>query len=197
MPGPAKHVRSPIVGDIRLAPPGAEPPGEALASREQQQIPMLIELNALFPGGLATARDRFFGLWDRYQHAAGGSWPEGAAAGGLLPVPPGLAFVAPGLYQCVLSRATAQDMVNEDLRSARASAQPPIIFKVYGRTTPFIRRSTGPHPRSRPTPPGAPTTPAAATSCGRSSTAGSTPATRTFPPSNWPRRPAGCRCRKG
>ena len=130
MPGPAKHVRSPIVGDIRLAPPGAEPPGEALANREQQ-IPMLIELNALFPGGLATARERFFGLWDRYQHAAGGSWPEGAATGGLLPVPPGLAFVAPGLYQCVLSRATVQEMVNEDLRSARSSAQPPIIFKVW------------------------------------------------------------------
>jgi len=131
MPGPAKHVRSPLVGDIRVAPPGAEPPGEALAGRQQEQIPMLIELNALFPGGLATVREKFFGLWDRYQHAAGGSWPEGAAAGGLSPVPPGLAFVAPGLYQCVLSRATVQDMVNEDLRSARASAQPAIIFRVW------------------------------------------------------------------
>lgn len=59
MPGPAKHVRSPLVGDIRVAPPGAEPPGEALAGREQEQVPMLIELNALFPGGLATVRERF------------------------------------------------------------------------------------------------------------------------------------------
>ncbi len=145
MPGPAKHVRSPIVGDIRLAPPGAEPPDEALAGREQQ-IPMLIELNALFPGGLATVQERFFGLWDRYQRAAGGSWPEGSAAGGLLPLPPGLAFVAPGLYQCVLSRSAVQEMVREDRpapgpgRSGRSSSG-------CGRTTRCFRRSTGPHRR--------------------------------------------------
>jgi hypothetical protein len=85
MPGPAKHVRSPLVGDIRVAPPGAEPPGEALAGREQEQIPMLIELNALFPGGLATVRERFFGLWDRYQHAAAAAGRKGRPPGACRP----------------------------------------------------------------------------------------------------------------
>ena len=55
-----------------------------------------------------------------------------ASAGPVQPaVPAGLALVAPKLYQCVLSRADAQEMVGQDRRSARESGRPPVIFRVW------------------------------------------------------------------
>jgi subtilisin family serine protease len=87
----------------------------------------------------------FYHLWDDYASQAGGTWP--AEANSLIavgqPVPPLLAVVAPGLYQCVLSRATVHDMVEQDRRSALQASQPTVIFRVWPDYTlyPHIDRS--------------------------------------------------------
>ncbi|MBV9204511.1 MAG: S8 family serine peptidase [Actinobacteria bacterium] len=125
---PENHVRSVIVGDLKL-PPGTTADDETA----QAQVPMLIELNVLYPGGLAAVRQAFYDLWAGYADRAGGSWPQEPTPSDPVqpPVPPKLALVAPKLYQCVLSRADAQAMVSQDRRSARGSGRPPAIFRVW------------------------------------------------------------------
>jgi subtilisin family serine protease len=128
---PDKHIQSPIVGDLKLPPKDAV--GQETAEVDpNERIPMLIELNVLYPGGLAAVRQAFYDLWGGYAKRAGGSWPPEATASPVQPpIPQGLALVAPKLYQCVLSRADAQDMVDQDLRLARQNARPPVIFRVW------------------------------------------------------------------
>ena len=142
--GSANFARSAIVGGLRLSPPKQE--GESAAAPDpQERVPMLIELNAKYPGGLVAVTGMFYRLWSDYAAQAGGSWPAEAnslsAAG--QPVPPGLAIVAQGLYQCVLSRATVHDMVTQDRRSAQQASRPMIIFRVWPDYTlyPHIDRS--------------------------------------------------------
>jgi subtilisin family serine protease len=129
---PANHVKSAIVGNLKLPPPG-EQQDSAGAHDPFEKVPMLIELNARYPGGLAAVSEAFNALWFRYLGQAGGSWPAVASYGSpVLPtVPPQLAVVAPNLYQCVLSRATVQDMVEEDRQAARSQNRPPVIFRVW------------------------------------------------------------------
>jgi len=126
------HVRSVIVGDLKLPPEGAAGAGAAEIDPDEK-VPMLIELNLRYPGGLAAVRQDFYQLWANFIGRAGGSWPaEPASASPVQPViPPRLALVAPKLYQCVLSRADAQEMVGQDRRSARESGRPPVIFRVW------------------------------------------------------------------
>lgn len=126
----AEHrVRSVIVGDLRLPPEGADEgqvdPGE--------KVPMLVELNLRYPGGLVAVRQAFYTLWADYADRAGGSWPAEPTSVSPVqpPVPRRLALVAPKLYQCVLSRADAQQMVAQDRGSARESGRPPVIFRVW------------------------------------------------------------------
>ena len=145
--GLANPARSPIVGGLRLPPAGHE--GETAAAPDpQQRVPMLIELNVRYPGGLVAVTAMFYRLWDDYASQAAGTWPAEANSLGAVgqPVPPLLAVVAPGLYQCVLSRATVHDMVEQDpappgRQASRRS------FSGYGRITPSTRISTGPRPR--------------------------------------------------
>ncbi|MDQ2707275.1 MAG: hypothetical protein M3Z25_06395 [Actinomycetota bacterium] len=94
---------------------------------------MLIELNLRYPGGLVAVRESFYELWSRYAAEAGGSWPDEPAVLGSEqpPVPAGLAFVAPKLYQCVLSRSVVGDMVEHDQRLANDGGRPPTIFRVW------------------------------------------------------------------
>jgi subtilisin family serine protease len=126
------HVRSIIVGDLKL-PPGGGAGGEAAQVDPAEQVPMLIELNVLYPGGLAAVRQAFYDLWGNYADRAGGSWPAQSVPPDPVqpPVPPGLALVAPKLYQCVMSRADVQEMVVRDRESARARGGPAIIFRVW------------------------------------------------------------------
>ena len=126
------HVRSVIVGDLKLPPDGTA--GAASAGIDpDEKVPMLIELNLRYPGGLAAVRQDFYQLWASFTDRAGGSWPaEPTSADPVQPaVPPRLALVAPKLYQCVLSRADAQEMVQQDRRSARDSGRSPVIFRVW------------------------------------------------------------------
>ncbi|HYB85610.1 MAG TPA: S8 family peptidase [Streptosporangiaceae bacterium] len=128
---PDKPIQSAIVGDLKLPPEDAA--GQETAEVDpNERVPMLIELNVLYPGGLAAVRQAFYDLWDGFAARAGGSWPTEATASPVQPpVPEKLALVAPKLYQCVLSRSDAQDMVNQDLRLSRQNARPPAIFRVW------------------------------------------------------------------
>ncbi|MBL1086596.1 S8 family peptidase [Streptomyces actinomycinicus] len=124
--------RSPIVGDLNLPPDGTADTGTTTVD-PQQRVPMLIELNVLYPGGLLAVREAFYGLWERYSAMAGGQWPEEFTSASPVqpPVPHGLALIAPKLYQCVLSRAVLRDMVERDRHLGEHSHRPPTIFRVW------------------------------------------------------------------
>ena len=126
------HVRSVIVGDLKLPPEGTAGPERARVDPDAK-VPMLIELNLRYPGGLAAVRRDFYQLWADYVDRAEGSWPaEPETAGPVQPaIPARLALIAPKLYQCVLSRADARDMVWQDRRSAEQNRRPPVIFRVW------------------------------------------------------------------
>ena len=136
------HVRSVLVGDLRLPPQDAADQAQVDPG---EKVPMLVELNLRYPGGLAEVRRAFYALWEQYAERAGGSWPAEPASVSPVqpPVPAGLALVAPKLYQCVLSRADAQQMAGHDRSSARDSGLPPIIFRIWPdyTLTPQIDRS--------------------------------------------------------
>lgn len=124
--------RTSIVGDLRLPPEDSAGKGPAAAD-PHERVPMLIELNVRYPGGLVAVRAAFYELWSQYAAQASGWWPDEPAAvgSGQPPIPPGLAFVAPKLYQCVLSRSVVRDMVGLDQRRAEQSGRPPTIFRVW------------------------------------------------------------------
>jgi subtilisin family serine protease len=129
---PQNHVRSVLVGSLKLPPAGT---ADAQSGQVDplQQVPMLIELNVLYPGGLVAVRQAFYDLWQGYVSRAGGYWPAGPVSASPVqpPVPEKLALVAPKLYQCVLSRADVQQMVEQDRLSARQSGRPRVIFRVW------------------------------------------------------------------
>src|SRR5207248_10688304 len=124
------HVRSVLVGDLRLPPQDAADQAQVDPG---EKVPMLVELNLRYPGGLEAVRRAFYALWEDYAERAGGSWPAEPTSVSPVqpPVPPRLALVAPKLYQCVLSRADAQEMAGQDRRSARESGRPPVIFRIW------------------------------------------------------------------
>ena len=129
---PDHRFRSPIVGDLNLPPHGEEDTAPAPVDPDQR-VPMLIELNVRYPGGLLAVRDSFYALWQNYQTEAGGTWPDTPPSANLVqpPVPQKLALVSAKLYQCVLSRAMVRDMVETDRRQARDAGRPPVIFRVW------------------------------------------------------------------
>jgi subtilisin family serine protease len=124
--------RSPIVGDLQL--PSRETGERELSMVDpDERVPMLIELNVRYPGGLAAVREAFYLLWDGFAAEAGGWWPEELTSASPVqpPVPAGLAMVAPKLYQCVLSRSAVVRMVEQDRRSAVEAGRPPVVFRVW------------------------------------------------------------------
>jgi hypothetical protein len=196
---PEGRYRSPIVGDLNLPPEGTARDAGSGSVDPNAMVPALIELNVRYPGGLVAVRTEFYALWEHeFVQRAGGSWPEQPPPGvDQPPVPEGLQYITPKLYQCVLSRADLREMVEQDQQSASSTGLPPVIFRVWPDypLDPQIDRS-------------APTVKADAAwrsydargvtgSCGRSSTAGSTPATHTSPSWSSPRRAEGKTCRRG
>jgi subtilisin family serine protease len=123
--------RSPIVGDLNLPPEGIAGdagPGSVDAS---EKVPMLIELNVSYPGGLVAVRKAFDLLWGEFAPRAGELWQDPAPVLLEPPVPAGLQYIAPKLYQCVLSRADLRDMVERDQQQAAEAERPPAIFRVW------------------------------------------------------------------
>jgi subtilisin family serine protease len=129
---PESHFRSALVGDLKL-PPGWTADTQSGQVDPNEKVPMLVELNVLYPGGLAAVRQAFYDLWQGYADRAGGYWPQQPVSASPVqpPIPDKLALVAPKLYQCVLSRADAEDMVRTDRAAARAGGRPPVIFRVW------------------------------------------------------------------
>lgn len=126
----AGRYRSPIVGDLNL-PPGSG--GDRLGEDRDphERLPMIVELNVLYPGGLGAVRDAFYYLWSRFAEQAGGWHPPRDPRSTTEPeIPPGLALVAPKLYQCVISRQTLRDMVELDQQLAENDGAP-TIFRVW------------------------------------------------------------------
>jgi subtilisin family serine protease len=121
--------RSPIIGDLVLPPDRTE---QQLARTKYatERVPMVIELNVLYPGGLGEVREAFYSLWERFKQEAGGHYPAQAPNTMGPRVPAGLALVGPKLYQCVISRLTLRRMVESDQERARENGQP-AIFRVW------------------------------------------------------------------
>jgi subtilisin family serine protease len=141
---PANRYRSPIIGDLYLPPadPGQPHPAgtagpgagsNASGPDPDARVPMLIELNVRYPGGLRAVRQRFYQEWrdGGFERTAGGTWPEDPDAAAVQPpLPARLALIAPKLYQCVLTRRQLRELVARDRREA-VSGQPPAIFRVW------------------------------------------------------------------
>ena len=130
---PEGQNRSPIIGDLNLPPERTTGDAGSGSVDPDRKVPALIELNVNYPGGLVAVRQEFYALWEQqFMRRAGGSWPEQPPPGVDQPqVPEGLQYIAPKLYQCVLSRADLREMVEQDQRSARSTTVPPVIFRVW------------------------------------------------------------------
>lgn len=122
--------RSPIIGDLNIPPTV----GEEDSSRHgdlSKRVPMIVELNVLYPGGLSAVRHAFYRVWRKFAPHADGWQPSEDRSSVEPEVPPGLALVAPKLYQCVISRQHLREMVEEDQAQARKSDRPTAIFRVW------------------------------------------------------------------
>ena len=124
------RVQSSIVGDLKLPIGGTG--AQVHGVDPEVRVPVLVELNVRYPGGLLAVRAAFFALWERYVDRAGGSWPEDLiSVSAVQPLPAKLAPVTAKLYQCVLTRADLREMVQDDKRDARHDHRPATIFRVW------------------------------------------------------------------
>ena len=125
--------RSPIVGDLHLPPPAADGAGpgdedSGPGGPGDEPVPILVELNVLYPGGLDAVTEKFFQLWtDGYEQWAGAPAPTGKPVMGPAhpAVPAGLQRVTARLYQCVLTRRQLLGLIRWDRESARSPDRDP------------------------------------------------------------------------
>lgn len=96
-----------------------------------EPVPALLEINVSYPGGLRAVRTELHRIWEEFSDRAGGYWED--VGPDLLdpPVPRGLVFISPKLYQCVLSRYDIHELVARDQRVARDVGRPSTIFRVW------------------------------------------------------------------
>src|SRR4051794_18244493 len=94
---------------------------------------MLLELDAMHPGGRVEGTRAFFARWRAFTAAAGASAGAGASGGARArgrrdpdAVPPGLTYVTARLYQAVLTKQQLRDLIAADRRRP-----PPTIFKAW------------------------------------------------------------------
>ncbi|RZI53802.1 MAG: subtilase family serine proteinase [Pseudonocardia sp.] len=124
------HFRSPIVGDLKLPPEGPHS-AKTRAAHEDEKVPILIEINVTYPGGLRAARRALEILWREFEDRAGGHWEDPVPILLDPPLPQGLMFISLKLYQCVLSRPDLHDLVTRDQELARQNNRPPVIFRAW------------------------------------------------------------------
>jgi subtilisin family serine protease len=159
LPGPeedaSKAQRDPKERDPKERDPKERDPKEQVPKEQvpkerdpkerdpKEQVPILLEVNVAYPGGLQAVREDLKTLWEGFIGRAGGNW--GDPTPGLLDPPPirKLMFVASKLYQCVLSREDLQALVERDQQLATEERRPPVIFRAWPdyRLDPQIDRS--------------------------------------------------------
>jgi subtilisin family serine protease len=89
--------------------------------------PVLLELDAMHPGGRVEGTRAFFARWRAFTGAVGGSGGvRGRTRRDPDAVPPGLTYVTSRLYQAVLTRQQLHDLIADDRREP-----PPTIFKAW------------------------------------------------------------------
>ncbi|MEV8507033.1 S8 family peptidase [Actinoplanes sp. NPDC051475] len=93
--------RSRLIGDLNRSP----------ADGPDEPVPVLLELNVLYPGGLQVVTEAFADLWDDRT-------PEPSK-------------VTAKLFQCVLTRAQLHEIMTADRRAAVAADRPVIVFKAW------------------------------------------------------------------
>ena len=127
---PDDNRRTPLVGSLRLPrTPRAGAKGNVSAD---ERVPMIIELDVRYPGGLEAVRNDFYQVWDAYAPLSAAHQDRPTSSTVEPPVPRGLALVAPKLYQCVLSRAQAAQLVEDDRRRVRdGGATATTIFRIW------------------------------------------------------------------
>ena len=116
--GSGERYQGPIIGSANR---GAE-------RDDHEPIPVLVELNVLYPGGLRAVTEAFFEEWSHYREWADAPPPEEQPPGSVVePAPPaGLMRITPKLYQAVLTRAQISALIEWDRR-----ARPAVIFKIW------------------------------------------------------------------
>jgi subtilisin family serine protease len=98
----------------------------------KERVPILLEINVAYPGGLRAVREALIVLWSEFEDRSGGHWEEDPVP--ILldpPLPRGLMFISAKLYQCVLSRADLRDLVARDQKIATEIRRPPVIFRAW------------------------------------------------------------------
>ena len=123
--------RSPIVGNLRVPPPaaGSAPEGDV---DPEEPVAVVLELNLLYPGGLAAVTAGFFTLWEGLPEWAHAPSPAQPTTSPTEPaVPAGLQRVTSKLYQCVLSRVQLQAVMAVDRAEADRAGRPALLFKAW------------------------------------------------------------------
>jgi subtilisin family serine protease len=127
-----RFYRSRVIGDLHLTAEDSGKTGEG--SDPDEPVAVLLELDVLYPGGLAAVTERFYGLWtEDHEQWAGEPAPPGEPSVGPTqpPVPPGLRRVTSKLYQCVLTRRQLQALMRWDWESAGGPGGPLVIFHAW------------------------------------------------------------------
>jgi subtilisin family serine protease len=130
---PGRRYRSPIVGHLNL-PPGATggtgSPDGGDGPDPHELVPMIVELNVRYPGGLGAVHAAFHEVWEPWTTPSTAPEPIPPATTEI-PPPSGLVRIAPKLYQCVLSRTQLRAMVERDRALAEERHLPTAVFRVW------------------------------------------------------------------
>ena len=122
--------RSPIVGALRGTP---RPSGAGLRATSKRTSPReapldaIIELNALYPGGMEAAVDAFAALWKASRIPGIRVKDEPASATATRDPIPGTRWVTAGCLQTVMTPSQARALVTRD----RGGSSPSVIFKIW------------------------------------------------------------------
>jgi subtilisin family serine protease len=123
--------RSPIVDSLKLPPDGG---GEDKLGRRiapEEKVPILLEINVTYPGGLRAVREALATLWEGFAAHADTYWKDPVPVLLDPPLPPGLTYISAKLYQCVLSRVELHDLIARDQQNVVETGGPPVIFRAW------------------------------------------------------------------